>query len=519
MNQERLVKDVWRACDIIRRDQNCSSIFDYVEHLTWLLFLKLIDQRENILEVEARLQGQEYTPIIVKPYRWSDWIAKAIGYVRDSTDSRTNPDWSGDDLIPFVRYSLIPYLSTLSGTPARLMIANVFSSEDIAICSSPYNLKDVLTIIEGIDFDNAENNLVISQVYENLLQRLNNENRLAGEFYTPRPIVHFVVNVIAPKIGEAVYDPACGSCGFLIEAYEKMKLQATKSDDLYTLQHDSFYGKEKKSIPTTLGIMNMMLHGIMEPHIIKTNALAEEHHDTFHSSHSFDVILTNPPFGGRETSEIGQNSRIRSNATELLFLEHVMNKLKTHDDARCGIVVPEGVLFRNGVFTEIKKELLNAFNLFMIVSLPQGAFAPYSDVKTAVLFFERPGPTKEVLYYEVKAPQSLMKFSRGNPISDEYLTGAYEAWTQWRAYREGKSPRPELSKLMWIRSFESLAALNFDLSAKNRLNSSLEQKRLRPLEITSILLEHNQEFLNTLDRLHEVLLSKEQEFDNCEHDI
>jgi type I restriction enzyme M protein len=519
MNQERLVNDFWRACDIIRRDQNCSSIIDYVEHLTWLLFLKLLDQREKVREAEARLQGQEYTPIIVKPYRWSDWIAKAIGYARDSTDSRTNPDWSGDDLMHFVRYSLIQYLSSLSGTPTRWMIANVFSSEDIAICSSPYNLKDVLTIIEGIDFNNAENNLVISQVYENLLQRLNNENRLAGEFYTPRPIVRFVVNVIAPKIGEAVYDPACGSCGFLIEAYEKMKLQATKTDDFYTSQNDSFYAKEKKSIPTTLGIMNMMLHGIMEPHIKKTNALAEEHHDTSQSPRSFDVILTNPPFGGIETFEVGQNFRFKSNATELRFLEHIMNKLKTHDGSRCGIVVPEGVLFREGVFTEIKKELLNTFNLFMIVSLPQGIFAPYSDVKTSILFFERPGPTKEVLYYEVKAPQGRMKFSKGNPISDEYFADAFEAWKQWRAYREGTSPRPELSELMWIRSIESIAALNYDLSAKNRLNPSLEQKRLRPLEITSILKEHNQEFLKTLDRLHEVLLSKDQEFDNYEHDI
>lgn len=260
---------------------------------------------------------------------------------------------------------------------------------------------DVISIIDGIDFHNQDDLYTVSQVYEELLRRLGNENRLAGEFYTPRPVVRFVVEVVDPKIGETVYDPACGTCGFLVEAYLWMKKQEKTIEDYEQLQERTFFGHEKKPIPALLGLMNMVLHGVGSPRILRKNTLEENIRET---KERYDVILTNPPFGGKEGKHIQQNFPIQSQATELLFLQHIMKKLKPRDGTRCGMVVPEGVLFRGGPFAQVKEQLLKDFNLHTIISLSPGTFAPYSDVKTALLFFERPGPTKEIWYYELKPP-------------------------------------------------------------------------------------------------------------------
>jgi len=203
--RETLANEIWRACDILRRDNNCGGIMEYVEHLSWLLFLRFLDAQEE-WETQAAIAGRPYQRIIDPPYRWRDWAAR---------------DWPADDLLAFVHGKLIPYLQALGGDPLRETIRSVFAEGNVIVCASGYNLKDVITIINNIDFHSQDGIFTVSQVYEELLRRLGSENRLAGEFYTPRPVVRFIVGVVHSKIGETVYDPACGTCGFLAQAYLK----------------------------------------------------------------------------------------------------------------------------------------------------------------------------------------------------------------------------------------------------------------------------------------------------------
>ena len=312
--------------------------------------------------------------------------------------------------------------------------------------------------------------------------------------------------MIDPQIGETIYDPACGSGGFLVEAFEHLRAQEQVTKDYRELQEGTLFGNEKKALPALLGTMNLVLHGVMLPQIRRRNTLEENIRDV---SERFAIVLTNPPFGGTENTQIQQNFPVKSNATELLFLEHVVKKLKPRDGARCGMVVPEGTLFRGGAFTSVREELLTALNLYMVVSLPPGTFAPYSDVKTALLFFERPGPTKEVLYYEMPLPQNLKKFSKGSLISDEHFAEARATWERWKFYRQGRAFRPEPTMESWIESIEILAERGYDLSAKN---PHAPKGTAFPsfAELTAVLLERDHKFRGILERLHDAANSSEE---------
>jgi type I restriction enzyme M protein len=505
MSREQLANDIWRACDVMRRDNNCGGVMEYVEHLSWVLFLKFLDDQEDIFASEAELRGRPYTRILDDRYRWSSWVPKALGRKLGFNDRRAAPEWDGERLMQFVRGELIPHLASLSGSSEREVIAGVFNDRNIIVCASPYNLKDVLSIVDEIDFQSSDERHTVSQLYEDLLKKLGSENKLAGEFYTPRPVVRFIVDVINPQIGETVYDPACGSCGFLAEAYEHMKAREQTGRDYRLLQQATFFGHEKKPLPAMLGLMNMVLHGVISPQIRRRNTLEENIRNV---SERFDVVMTNPPFGGTENAQIQQNFPVKSNATELLLLEHIMKKLKARDGARCGMVVPEGTLFRGGAFASVKKALLEDFDLFMVVSLPPGTFAPYSDVKTGLLFFQRPRPTEEVLYYELPLPAGLRKFSKGGPITDEHFAEARQTWECWQAYRQGKAPRLDPTERIWIETAETLANRGYNLSPKN-LNRIDADSLPHPAELTTILLEHSLEFRSILERLHEIISDRE----------
>ena len=499
--RETLANEIWRACDILRRDNNCGGIMEYVEHLSWLLFLRFLDAQEEEWETQAAIAGRPYQRIIEPPYRWRDWATK---------------DWPADELLAFVHGKLIPYLQALGGDPLRETIRSVFAERNVIVCASGYNLKDVITILNSIDFHSQDDIFTVSQVYEELLRRLGSENRLAGEFYTPRPVVRFIVEVVNPRIGETVYDPACGTCGFLAEAYLWMKRQEKTLEDHHILQERTFYGQEKKPIPALLGLMNMVLHGVSAPKIYRRNTLEENIRQV---TERFDVIMTNPPFGGVEGRHIQANFPVPSSATELLFLQHIMRKLKPRDGARCGMVVPEGTLFRGGAFAEVKKALLEEFNLHTIVSLPPGTFAPYSDVKTALIFFERPGPTREIWYYELKPPNWIDKegkeregtrFTKNYPIQDEHFDEARQLWKAWDAYRQGKGPREAcLSERSWIVPVEEIKQRGYDLTARNP-NRREAEALPSPVEIVAGLLEKEREILSIVEELDE-LLSNSQE--------
>jgi len=505
VSREQLTNDIWRACDILRRDNNCGGVMEYVEHLSWLLFLKFLDGQEDAFEQEAKSANRKYTRVISRQYRWSNWVTKALGKKGGKKGRRNSTAWDDHQLMEFVRGELIPHLASLSGSPEREVIAGIFRDRNVIICDSPENLKDVLTIVDQIDFTNPDDIYTVSHIYEDLLKRLGSENKMAGEFYTPRPVIRFMVEVIDPQIGETVYDPACGTCGFLLEAFLHTHKQEKTAKDREILQRQTYVGQEKKPLPALLGTMNMVLHGVLVPDIRRRNTLAEDIRDgSGLFDETFDVILTNPPFGGKENTRIQKNFPVKANATELLFLQHVMKKLKPKPGARCGIVVPEGTLFRGGAFATVKKELLDDFNLFMVVSLPPGTFAPYSDVKAALLFFERGEQQKEVLYQEIALPDELKKFSKVNPISDEHFAEARQAWQQIKSYRQRKDFQLEASGNSWLENAEYLIKCEYNLTAKKPNHDEIEESH-HPAEIITQLLENHQKLQINLERLYKMI--------------
>lgn len=534
---ETLRNDMDRACDILRRDNNVGGIIQYTEHLAWLLFLKFLDEEEKRRSELALVGGEPYTPVLQGDLAWDSWASPEKVQA-----------WGADELIQFVRGRLLPGLARLGGPPLANTIGGIFSDEHVGdqtvvrnlpVCASGYNLKDVIAIINTVRFESEDDIFTITQFYEDLLRRMGRENQIAGEFQTPRPVIRFMAHLIDPRIGEEIYDPACGTCGYLAESYVHMLPHARTIDDHERLQHDTFYGQEKKGITYLLGVMNMVLHGVASPNVTRANTLEEDVTGSVRGRR--DVILTNPPFGGTEGRHIQQNFRVQSNATELLFMQHVIKKLKKSPNSRCGMVVPEGTLFRGGAFVRVKQDLLEQFHLFAVVSLPPGTFAPYSDVKTALLFFRRPdevmerNPTArdEVWYYELPLPEDLKKFSKGSPIQDHHFDEARAHWQRWQAYlageaerpfsfasevqarweayweREEEDERPEPPFTSWVERLDDLKARDYDLSVHNP-NQDERVKMPLPTEITASLMERTREFQSILLNLHESLTNGEE---------
>lgn len=498
MNRKQLANEIWRACDIMRRDDNCAGVMEYLEHLSWVLFLKFLDAQEQVLQAAAKRAGEGYRRVIKAEFQWSNWVPQALGRHSGHTVS---PPWDGTRLMTFVRETLIPHLASLTGSPEREIVAGVFGGRNIIVCASPTNLKEVLSIIDGIDFKSRDDIYTVSSIYEELLRKLGSENRLAGEFYTPRPLVRFMVEVLDPSAGETVYDPACGSGGFLVEAFEHMLARAQSQREREAVRRRTFVGHEKKRLPALLGLMNMLLHGVLVPAIRRCNTL-EEH--ASRKIETFDVILTNPPFGGVENEDVTRGFRSKSRSTELLFLEHILSRLSERTHARCGVVVPEGVLFRGGGFASLRKEMLDTFNLSMIVSLPPGVFAPYSDVKTAVLFFERSGPTREVLYYEMPTPHGSEKYGKQTLITASDFTEVQQFWRKWVAYRKRCGPRPSPTGNCWIEPVESIYARGCDFSPRNPSRHN-ETTPPHPSVLMDTLVARGQELQKLIERLHRLV--------------
>lgn len=555
---ETLRNDMWRACDILRRDNNVGGIMQYTEHIAWLLFLKFLDEEEKRRADEAALAGKTYQPMLAGELGWDKWTALPA-----------------NEIIQFVRGTLLDRLARLAGSPLARTVAGIFSDESVGdqtvirnvpVCASGYNLKDVLDVINSIQFESEDDIFTITRFYEDLLIQMGNENRIAGEFHTPRPVVRFMVDVSDPQIGETVYDPAGGSCGFPAQAYLHMEPKARTVEDHEFLQQKAFYAQEKKGLSFLLGTMNLVLHGVTSPNLTRTNTLEESMKGSVSQRH--DIILTNPPFGGTEGRHIQQNFPVQANATELLFMQHIIKKLKKTPNARAAMVVPEGTLFRGGAFAEVKKDLLEQFHLFAVVSLPPGTFAPYSDVKTALLFFQRPDDVlarnpaarNETWYYEMALPEGLKKFSKGSPIQDEHFDEARAMWQQWQAYLKGEcerpfpyaadlrdqwqvhwlweayrqdesgkaekptaqpedslaakaahaaeGPRPAEPYTSWTETLDDLKARGTDLSARNP-NQDDRVRLPLPAEITASLLERTREFQSILLNLHEMISNGE----------
>jgi type I restriction enzyme M protein len=488
-----LKQKIDRITNILRRDDGISGAMHYTEQTSWILFLKFLDDYEAEKAEDAILSGEDYVPVLDEEHHWSNWACpKSAGGSLDIQKALT-----GDDLRQYVNEELFPYLKSFR-TSAQAdqqsfgyKIGAIFEYLDNKIASG-HTLREVLDIIDSLNFQSESELFELSQVYEGLLQNMGDAGGYAGEFYTPRALIRAIVKVIDPQAGQTIYDAAAGSCGFFIDAFEHLKQNrqqlTTKQWDF--IQQKTFFGFEKTSLAYVMGMMNMILHGIESPNLYRKNTLTEDIRQ-FEEKNRYNIILANPPFGGKEKVQIQQNFPIQSNATELLFLQHFMKSLKS--GGKAAIVVPEGVLFQtNSAFKQVKEELLECFNLHTILSLPAGVFLPYSGVKTNVLFFERSGGTTETWFYECEPKNKLTK---NKPLNDEHLVEFVELY--------GKRSTTDHS---WVVSVDELRK-EYNLSAKNPAKQS-DVAHLAPRKILELIQEKEVAVTNLLGEIDALLLEK-----------
>jgi type I restriction enzyme M protein len=401
--------------DVLRKEAGCTTELDYTEQTSWLLFLKYLDGLEQDKATEAVLDGKKYTYILDKPYRWESWAAPKG---RDGKLDH-NTAMTGDDLCDFVNQKLFPYLhgfkQKASGpNTIEYKIGEIFGEIKNKI-QSGYNLREIIDHIDELRFRSQVEKHELSHLYEAKIKNMGNAGRNGGEYYTPRPLIRAMVQVVKPKLGEKIYDGACGSGGFLCESYDYLRKGTLTAKDLTTLQTRTFYGKEKKSLAYVIAIMNMILHGIDAPNIIHTNTLTENLAD-IQEKDRYDVVLANPPFGGKERKEVQQNFPIRTGETAFLFLQHFIKILKA--GGRGGVVIKNTFLSNtDNASVSLRKLLLESGNLHTVLDCPGGMF-PGAGVKTVVLFFEKGAPTRKIWFYQLDPGRNMGKT---NPLSDADL--------------------------------------------------------------------------------------------------
>ena len=465
----------------LRNDEGLASELDYAEQTSWLLFLKYLADLEQERADEAELEGRDYQPILDPEYRWATWAAPK--------DKNGEPDLNatktGQDLIDFVDRDLFPYLKTFQadGSAADTLeykIGQIFA-EITNRFRSGYTLRDVIDIVDTLDFGSTRAKHELSDLYEVRIKRMGNAGRNGGEYYTPRSLIRAMIKVVNPQIGESIYDGAVGSAGFLCEAYEHMRRDDLSSAEWDTLQRKTFFGQEKKSLAYVLGVMNMILHGIEAPSIRHTNTLTENVLD-IQEADRHDIVLANPPFGGGERKEVQQNFPIKSGETAYLFLQHFIRKLKA--GGRGAVVIKNTFLSNtDNASVELRKELLASCNLHTVLDCPGGTFQG-AGVKTVVLFFDKGAPTRNVWYYQLDPGRSLGKT---NPLNDDDLA-------EFVALQPGK----EDSEKSWSVAVEDLDQETFDLSVRNP-NAPEEEPLREPAEIIEAMLARDAETAQILE--------------------
>lgn len=475
--------------DTLWKDAGASNELDYVEQTSWILFLKYLEDLEEDRATEAALAGKGYYAYIVADeFRWETWaVPKTLDGKIDHNAAMT-----GDDLKDFVDNKLFPYFkkfkqSAESSDTIEYKIGEIFSELKNKI-QSGYTLREVLNIVDGLRFKSQEEKHELSHLYEGKIKNMGNAGRNGGEYYTPRPLIKTIVKVVAPEIGETIYDGAVGSAGFLVEAFEYLKQSRDLSTkDIETLQKNTFYGKEKKSLAYIIGVMNMILHGIEAPNIVHTNTLAENITD-IQEKDRFDVILANPPFGGKERKEVQQNFPIKTGETALLFLQHFIKSLKA--GGKAGIVIKNTFLSNtDNASISIRKLLLETCNLHTVLDLPGGTFTG-AGVKTVVLFFTKGEPTKKTWFYQLNLDRNLGKT---NPLSERDLE-------EFIALQKTKAD----SGNSWSVNVVDLNQETFDLSVRNP-NRNDEIELREPKEILAEMKRLDEESLGILDNINQFL--------------
>src|ERR1035437_183763 len=437
--------------DILHKDAGCSSELDYVEQTSWILFLKYLDDLEKDKKTAAELSGKTYNPIISPVYKWEKWASPK------NKDGKLDFQiaLTGDDLADFVNSKLFPYLKrfkadAVSADTIEYKIGEIFSELKNKI-QSGYNLREVLNRIDELRFRSHSEKHEMSHLYEGKIKNMGNAGRNGGEYYTPRPLIKTIVNVVSPQIGDKIYDGAVGSAGFLCEAFEY--LQTSKSlttKDTETLQKNTFYGKEKKALAYIIGIMNMILHGIEAPNIVHTNTLAENLTE-IQDRDRYNIVLANPPFGGKERVEVQQNFPIKSGETAFLFLQHFIKILKA--GGKGGIVIKNTFLSNSdNASVSLRKLLLKTCNLYTVLDLPGAVFSG-AGVKTVVLFFEKGTPTSKIWYYQLNLDRNLGKT---NALNENDLADFVKLQKTFAD-----------SKNSWTVYTANIDQATFDLSTKN----------------------------------------------------
>jgi len=430
-----------KSCrDIMRKDKGLNGDLDRLPMLTWIMFLKFLDDLEQIRETEAKLAGKRFTPAIKSPYRWRDWGMKPDGITGDAlisfinNDEAVRPDGAkGPGLFAYLRS-----LQGANGGDRRDVIRTVFQGV-VNRMTNGYLLRDVLNKVSGIHFTSSEEVHTLALLYESMLKEMRDAAGDSGEFYTPRPVIKFIVSVINPRLGETLLDPAAGTGGFLVESFEHLQKRCKTTEHHRRLQRETLLGCEAKPLPYLLCQMNLLLHGLEYPRIDPGNSLRFRLRE-IGDRDRVDIIMTNPPFGGEEERGIlGNFPEDKQTAeTALLFLQLIMRKLRRSAGGkaggRCGMVVPNGTLFGDGVCARVKQELLKEFNLHTVVRLPEGVFNPYTGIPTNIMFFERTGPTKEIWYYEIP-PREGRRYSKTKPMQFEEFA---ECITWWKERQENE---------------------------------------------------------------------------------
>jgi len=453
--------------NVLWKEAGCSSELDYTEQTSWLLFLKYLDDLEQERAMEAELRGKPYEFLLDEPHRWASWAAPK------KSDGSFDHDNAlvGDDLIDFVNRDLFSYLKGFrqraSGPDTIEYKIGAIFDEIKNKFQSGYSLRDAMEYMDVLRFRSQKEKHELSHLYEAKIKNMGNAGRNGGEYYTPHPLIRAMVQVTSPKIGETIYDGACGSAGFLCESHDYLRHGKKKltTSQLKKLQEKTFYGKEKKSLAYIIGIMNMILHGIEAPNIVHTNTLSENLAD-IQERDRFDIILANPPFGGKERKEVQQNFPIKTGETAFLFLQHFIKRLKA--GGRAAVVIKNTFLSNSDNASKaLRQELLESCNLHTVLDCPGGTFLG-AGVKTVVLFFEKGAPTHKTWFYQLDPGRSLGKT---NPLNDHDLKEFVELQKTFAD-----------SEQSWTVAAKDVDQESFDLSVKNP-NAPEEDPLRSPEEI------------------------------------
>jgi len=472
-------------CDIMRRS-NCAGALQYVPELTWMLFLRILDDQEQREAEEASALGVPFTPSLEYPYRWRDWAApegpKRLELQRGALGG----------FMHFVNQELIPYLRSLrerpNATVRQRIIGEIFANMERTRIDTERNLLDILDRVHQLRADQVDEThmFTLSQVYEGLLLKMGEKNNDGGQFFTPRDVIRVMIRVVDPKIGETVYDPCCGTGGFLAEAYKHMLNKVQTPDDLETLKTRTFYGREKENLIIPICLANLVLHGIDEPHIWHGNTLTGQEFSgrLFEGApEQFDVVLTNPPFGGKEGKDAQVRFPFKTSATQVLFLQHIIDSLKP--GGRCGMVIDEGVLFRTTqkAFVQTKRRLLEECDVWCIVSLPPKVFVNAgASSKTNLLFFTKGRPTQRIWYYDL----SDINVTKKNPLTQAHFEEFFRLL-----------PERADSERSWSVSVEEIRERGYDLKAVNPHRREMSDTR-SPDDLWEIIYQTWEEVGNLL---------------------